>query len=145
MNGLSCNNADDTILLEVNQSQLNYFTSADERCRGLQLPEGILLRYNLARSLYFYLRTSVEDGKVITRVYSSDTPFDHRKCVIGEVSTPLFDRTGLRFDLEVDRKQVDKLRGLLLTWVNFVCEDLEATSGFSGFALDPQRSNQNSN
>lgn len=139
MNGLCFHNSDDTILLEVNQSQLNYFTKADDKCRGLQLPEGILLRYNLAKSLYFYLRTSVEDGQVVTRVYSSDTPFEYRKCVIGEVATPLFDRAGHQFDLEVDRKQVDKLRNLLTTWVTFVCDDLEANSGFSAFALDPQK------
>lgn len=138
MNDLCRTQTDDSVLAEVNQSQLRYFTTADQRCRGLELPEGILLRYNMAKSLYFYLRTSVEDGAVITKAYSSDTPFDYRKVVIGEVSTPMFDKKSHQFDGDVDRKQIEKLRTLLHAWVNFIADTAAASFAFSSFSMESQ-------
>src|SRR5258707_719304 len=72
-----------------NEKQIQHFQGADARCRGLQLPEGILLRYTLSSALYFYLRTAIQNGKISTRVYASDSPYDREKAHIGEITTPM--------------------------------------------------------
>ena len=79
------------LALQTTRSQLRHFPAADPRCRALQLPEGVLLRYTLAQALYFYLRTGVSEGKLRTRVYASDSPYDRTKTEIGEVTTPMFE------------------------------------------------------
>jgi hypothetical protein len=81
---------EDTILHETNRMQVEHFRDADPRCRAMQLPEGVLLRYMLSRSLCFYLRSGVRDGNITTRVFASDSPYDRQKTDIGEVRTPMF-------------------------------------------------------
>src|SRR5205809_7120729 len=92
---------------------MQYFASAGPRCQALQLPEGILLRYNVSQSLYFYLRSGVKEGKITTRVFASDSPYDRQKAHIGEVRTPMFEG-------QSDKRHLDKIEKLVRAWVNFV-------------------------
>jgi hypothetical protein len=124
----SVSSGEERIALEATQNQLEHFRSADPRCRALQLPEGIMLRYNLSHSLYFYLRTGVSDGKIKTVVFSSDSPYDRQKTRIGEVSTPMF-------EAQADRNHLGKLEKLLRTWVEFVQDEPASTSDFASFEL----------
>jgi hypothetical protein len=130
-------NQHDQIVLESCRNQLEYFTAADPRCRGLQLPEGVMLRYNLERSLYFYFRTRCDDGKINTQVYSTDCPFEMQKSQIGNISTPLFSQETYGFDPTADRNHVGKLEKLVHDWISFIKEVPDEAEGFSSFALDP--------
>jgi hypothetical protein len=77
---------------EITRNHLVHFTTSDPRCRGLELPEGLLLlRYTLSKALYFYLRTGIRDGKIFTRVFASDSPYDRQKTTIGDVMKPIFE------------------------------------------------------
>jgi hypothetical protein len=122
--------ADDP-LVSATRSQMTHFCSADARCRALQLPEGVLLRYTLSRALYFYLRTGLRDGKIVTAVYASDTPYDCRKSLVGEVCTPMFEGHS-------DLDHLRKLEGLLRAWVDFVKEEADREEAFSAFAVGEQ-------
>src|SRR5258706_16349566 len=78
-------------LEHFNERQIEHFQHADARCRGLRLPEGVLLRYTMSTALYFYLRTGIQDGKITTQIYASDSPYDREKAIIGEVMTAMFE------------------------------------------------------
>src|SRR5438128_725157 len=82
---------EDGTISQVTHSHLEHFSNAGHHYRALQLPDGLMLRCTLCQSLYFYLRTGVEDAKVVTRVYASDSPYDLQKTNIGEVSTAILD------------------------------------------------------
>src|SRR5436309_957481 len=97
------------IVIEVTRNQLQHLVESDSRCRGLQLPEGILLRYTLTHSLYFYLRTKVIDGDITTHVFASDSPYDQQKSQIGEVRTPMLDP-------KADYDHLEKLKRMLHSW-----------------------------
>jgi hypothetical protein len=120
--------SEDNLVEEFTHSQIKHFRNADPSCRALELPEGIMLRYTLAEALYFYLRTAVKDGKIVTRVFASDSPYDRLKTGIGEVLTPMF-------EAGADMNHFKKLEGLLHAWVNFVKQDPEAGSGFRSFEV----------
>jgi hypothetical protein len=122
---------EENLVLESTQTQLRYFQQADPRCRGLQLPEGILLRYTLAQALYFYLRTGVAEGKIRTRVYASDSPYDRMNSDIGEVATPMFES-------HADAKHLRKLERLLREWVEFVKDEPDLDEPFTSFPIDDQ-------
>jgi hypothetical protein len=113
---------------EVTRTQLAYFQKADPRCRALQLPEGIMLRYTLAQALYFYLRTGVSEGRIRTRVSASDSPYDRKKTDIGEVATPMFEP-------HADHKHLEKLERLLHSWVDFVKEGPDSETPFTSFSV----------
>ena len=83
--------ADENLAYEITKNHLVHFTSSDPRCRGVELPEGLLLRYTLSSALYFYLRTGIRDGKIWTRIFASDSPYDRQKAMIGDVMTPIFE------------------------------------------------------
>ncbi len=117
------------ITADVTHSQLVHFTSCDPRCRGLELPEGLLLRYTLSRSLYFYLRTGIRDGKLWTRVYASDSAYDRQKTLIGEVLTPLFEP-------QTDMTHLSRVQELVLSWVDFVKEAPDDAVSFRNFPVD---------
>src|SRR3954467_10566506 len=102
---------DDKVVVEINRHQLERFTGADPRCRGLELPEGLMLRYALSHSLYFYLRTGVKEGKITTHVFASDSPYERQKSPVGEVSTPMFES-------QADAKHLVKVERLLYAWVD---------------------------
>jgi hypothetical protein len=128
-NDIQIESADDQVLVEVNRYQLEHFTGGDPRCRGLELPEGLMLRYALSRSLYFYLRTAVKEGKVTTRIFASDTPYERQKSPVGEVSTPMFEP-------RADATHLDKVERLLYAWVDFVQEDGDAGTDFTTFETE---------
>src|SRR5687767_5424493 len=108
--------SEDRVVVEVNRHQIQHFTEADARCRALELPEGIMLRYNLTESLFFYLKTGVQNGAIITRAFASDTPYERQKTPIGEVRTPMF-------EAGADRVHLEKVEQLLYSWVEFVKHD----------------------
>jgi hypothetical protein len=120
--------AEEEVVIEVTQNQLEHFTSTDPRCRALQLPEGVLLRYTLSQALYFYLKTGVIDGRIKTVIYSSDSPYDRQKARIGEVSTAMF-------EARADFTHLEKVERLLRGWVDFVQEESDAASDFKSFEL----------
>jgi len=119
---------EDRTVGDLTRTQLQHFTDADSRCRALQLPEGIMLRYTLSRSLYFYLWTSVENGKIMTRVFSSDSPYERQKAAIGEVGTSMF-------EMEADHHHLQKLERLLRSWVDFVADDSLNEKDFAYFPM----------
>src|SRR5262245_16197844 len=111
--------------------QKEHFESADPRCRSLELPEGLLLRYAAARSLYFYLRSGVQDGSITTAVYASDSPYDRQKALIGAVATPMFQG-------EADLEHLRRVEALVRSWVEFV-KDPDAGEDFRSFPLQDRR------
>jgi hypothetical protein len=123
---------EDKAVIEVNRTQLQHFKESDPRCRALQLPEGIMLRYNLSQSLFFYLRTGVADGKITTRVFATDSPYEWQKTSIGEVSTPIFEP-------RADLNHLEKVQRLLHTWVDFINATPESDHDFKSFALKESR------
>jgi hypothetical protein len=122
-------NDDEKIVVDITRTQLQRLTDADPRCRGLELPEGLMLHYALAHSLYFYLRTAVKDGMITTRVYASDSPYDRQKSHVGEVKTPMFTP-------QADAVHLDKVQQLLYAWVDFVKEDVDAPGDFRSFEVE---------
>jgi hypothetical protein len=120
------------ILEEFHEKQVRHFELVDSRCRGLQLPEGVLLRYTLSKApIYFYLRSGVKDGKITTRLYASDSPYDRQKAQIGEVITPMF-------EAQADQNHMVKLQQRLRSWVEFVCEGGDADADFMSFQVHDQ-------
>src|SRR5262245_24540116 len=119
---------EDRLVVEVSHTQLAHFRNSDPPCRGLQLPDGILLRHTLSRSLYVYFKTAVVNGKIQTRVFASDSPYDRQRTIIGEVATPMFES-------RADRVHLEKLEDLLRDWVDFVREEPEQDQDFRSFTL----------
>jgi hypothetical protein len=109
-------------------AQLAHFRSADPPCRGVQLPDGVLLRHTQSASLYFYLKTTVENGAIRTQVFASDSPYDRQKASIGLVITPMFDPSA-------DLKHLEKVEGLVRDWVDFVKQDVNSTRDFRSFSF----------
>jgi hypothetical protein len=120
--------SEESLVQETTRSQLQHFQAADPRCRAMQLPEGVLLRYTLAQAMYFYLRTGVSEGKIRTRIYASDSPYDRTKTDIGEVTTPMFES-------HADPQHLKKLERLLRRWVEFVRDDPNLEEPFTSFSL----------
>ncbi len=87
-----------------------------------------MLRYNLSQSLYFYLRTVISEGKIKTRIYASDSPYDRKKTEIGELATPMF-------EAQADQKHLQKLEQMLRAWVEFVREGQEGDNAFTSFSV----------
>ena len=114
---------------EVISTQLQHFTSTDPPRRGVQLPDGILLRHSPSASLFFYLRTRVEDGKIRSRVFASDSPYDRQKAEIGAVDTSMFDPGA-------DQVHLEKLEALLQSWVDFVGKDIDGGRDFQSFVVN---------
>src|SRR5262249_31205239 len=110
-----------------NHNHAEHFSNADPRCRSLQLPEGVLLRYTGLGSLYFYLRSGMVDGKIATSVYASDSPYERQKALIGEGRTPIFESHAAAGHL----RRVEKL---VRTWVEFVGKP-DPADDFLSFSL----------
>jgi hypothetical protein len=115
------------VLNSTTRIQVTHFQNADPRCRSLELPEGVLLRYTQARALYFYLRSGVEDGKIATSVYASDSPYERQKALIGDVRTPMFEP-------HADASHLRKVEKLVRAWVDFV-KDPDSPDDFLSFPL----------
>jgi len=120
---------EDRIVVEVIHHQLQHFRSIDPPCRGLELPDGIVLRHTQSKSLYFYLRTAVDNGKIKTQVFATDSPYDRQKASIGTVVTPMFEAAA-------DSKHLEKLEGLIREWVDFVQDAPDLTHEFQSFKVD---------
>jgi hypothetical protein len=117
----------DRALTRVSRTHAEHFEQADPRCRSLQLPEGVLLRYTALGSLYFYLRSGVDDGKIVTAVHASDSPYERQKGLIGEVRTPMFEP-------HADASHLGKVERLVRAWVDFVGEP-DPADAFLSFPL----------
>jgi hypothetical protein len=120
---------DDKVIVEANHHQLEYFARIEPPCRGMEIPDGILLRYNLSVALFFYLKTSVVDGKIVTQVFASDSPYDRQKSWIGEVRTPMF-------EADADRNHLQRLERLLRGWVDFVKDVPDLDQDFTTFPIN---------
>jgi hypothetical protein len=114
---------------EINRAHLRELEHCDRRCRAMPMPDGVMLRYTLSGSLYFYLATKVVEGSIATRVFASDTPYHRDKTVIGQARTPMFDP-------DADRKHLEKIRRMLHSWVDFVRGDVETDRDFFSFQVD---------
>jgi hypothetical protein len=121
---------EDEIVVEVISNQLEHFRNIEPPCRGLELPDGILLRHTQSASLYFYLRTGVDNGKIKTQVFASDSPYDRQRCAIGTVVTPMF-------EARADHNHLEKLEKLIREWVNFVRDEPDPRSDFQSFKVGP--------
>ena len=121
---------DDDRVVEVIHHQLEHFRNIEPPCRGMELPDGILLRHTLSPSLYFYLRTRVEDGKIKTLVFASDSPYDRQKASIGSVTTPMFEH-------RADHVHLVKLETLIRQWVEFVQDQPDVGQDFQSFEVKP--------
>ena len=130
MRGTGQMTAAEQIVGEVISNQLEHFRTIEPPCRGLELPDGILLRHTRSRSLFFYLRTRVEDGKIKTQVFATDSPYDRQKTSIGSVITAMFEH-------QADHAHLEKLENLIRTWVEFVQEEPESGQDFQSFQVNP--------
>ena len=122
--------AEEQIVVEVISNQLEHFRNIEPPCRGMELPDGIILRHSLSRSLYFYLRTRVEDGKIKTQVYASDSPYDRQKASIGSVITAMFENRS-------DQAHLEKLENLIRDWVEFAKDEPDPGRDFHSFQVKP--------
>jgi hypothetical protein len=120
----------DKQVVEAIGQQLEHFRHMEPPCRGMELPDGIVLRHTHSRSLYFYLRTRVEEGKIKTQVFASDSPYDRQKAGIGSVTTPMFEHRS-------DYAHLEKLEVLIRRWVEFVQEEVEVHGDFQSFQVNP--------
>jgi hypothetical protein len=130
MSDIGATTGDDRIVVEVIGSQLQHFKNIDPPCRGLELPDGILLRHTQSRALFFYLRTTVDNGKIKTQVFASDSPYDRQKAGIGSVVTPMF-------EAQADFQHLEKLEKLIRQWVGFVQEAPDGATDFQSFKVNP--------
>jgi hypothetical protein len=121
---------DDQVIVEVINHQLEHFRQIEPPCRGMELPDGIVLRHTLSQSLYFYLRTRVEDGKIKTQVFASDSPYDRQKASIGSVTTAMFEHRS-------DHAHLEKLEVLIRQWVEFVQDAPDLGQDFHSFRVNP--------
>jgi hypothetical protein len=121
--------AGEKIIVDVISNQLQHFRNLDPPCRGMELPDGVLLRHTRSRSLYFYLKTIIEDGKIKTQVHASDSPYDRQKARIGTVMTAMFEPRANVLHLE-------RLEVVIREWVEFVQEDLDPARDFQTFNLE---------
>ena len=119
---------DDQLANKVGHNQLQHFTEKDTRCQGVELPQGVMLRYNTANSMYFFLETSVDKGKIKTNVYASDTPYDKKKSFIGDVTTPMFEDNA-------DAVHLEKVEKAVRDWISFVTVDTDSDNPFSSFSM----------
>ncbi len=119
---------EDRLVVEVIGNQLEHFRNIDPPCRGLELPDGIVLRHTQSRSLYFYLRTDIDNGKMKTQVFASDSPYERQKAIIGTVVTPMFEP-------QADFQHLERLEKLIREWVDFVQEEPDAAGDFQSFKV----------
>ncbi|HEX8204304.1 MAG TPA: hypothetical protein VF590_27750 [Isosphaeraceae bacterium] len=120
---------EDKLITRVNRTQAEHFTHPDSNCRVLRMPDGVLLRYTLHHSQYFFLTSENADGYVVTRIFASDTAYDRQKIKIGEVRTPMFDHP------ETEPNHLQQVEVLLRTWIEFIAEDIDSDQEFKTFGL----------
>ena len=72
----------------------------------------------------------MEDGKIKTQVFASDSPYDRQKASIGSVITPMFEPRS-------ELAHVEKLETLVRNWVEFVHSELDSGREFQSFKVNP--------
>jgi hypothetical protein len=122
--------SDEELVVDVIGHQLEHFRHAETPCRGMELPDGIILRHTLSESLFFYVRTRVEDGKIKTQVFASDSPYDRQKASIASIITPMFEPRS-------ELTHVEELETLVRNWVEFVHGELDSGREFQLFEVNP--------
>ena len=118
------------------QNQLAHFADKD-KCQGIQLPKGVMLRYNLSTALYFYLETGILDGAIRTKVYASDSPYDKgNRVLVSDVGTPMFSES----DQDPGEEHSGKVEAVVNDWVRFVDDDVEfdEASPFTSFEMEKE-------
>ena len=127
---------EEEVIDKASKNQLAAFTEDREKCAGIQLPKGVMLRYNLAESLYFYLETGVDGGKLKTSVFASNSPYEKaNRVMVSEIATPIFDEQ-TNEDCNVVHSR--KVEGAVNDWIAFVDDNAEADEDapFTSFALE---------
>ena len=109
--------AEDRVITQVNHTQMEHFARNDSNCRVLRMPDGVLLRYTMHPSLYFFLTSENADGNVVTRIFASDSPYERQKIKIGDVKTPMFDHS------LSDPDHLKLVESMLRGWVDFIVID----------------------
>jgi hypothetical protein len=112
MNDKAKTEAEERVANAIGQ-QLEHFRKMAPPCRGMELPDGIILRPTPSRSLYFYLRTWVEGGNIKTQVFASDSPYDRQKANIGAAIMPATNKNQLYVYLY-------NINELIQGWIEFV-------------------------
>lgn len=92
--------------------QLEHFRNMSPRCRGVELPDGIILCPAPTQSLYFYLRTRAEGDEIMTQVFASDSPYDRQKAAIGSA---FMSRTDYKSSLFIN-----SINNLMNDWIEFI-------------------------
>jgi hypothetical protein len=108
---------------QSSREQLSHLTSIEPHCHGVEVAEGILLRYLGEVPLYFFLRTSVVHGEIVTRIYSSDTPFEREQEFIRELRSPAGDPGA-------DKAHLARIEQVLHDYVIFVGDADEGSDPF---------------
>jgi hypothetical protein len=80
--------------------------------------------------LFFYLRTAIDNGKIKTQIFASDSPYDRQRAGIGTVVTPMF-------EARADYEHLQKLERLIRDWVDFVKEAPDFAGDFQSFKVKP--------
>jgi hypothetical protein len=120
---------EDRLISRVHRTQAEHFEHSDTNCRAMRMPDGVMLRYTLHRSLFFFLGSENIDGFVITRIFASDTAYERQKIKLGEVSTPMFDQN------ESEPNHLVQVETLLRSWTDFVAEEAAAGADYNVFSF----------
>ena len=126
---------EDKVVNKVTTDQLQHFANGQSGVHGIELPKGVMLRYNLASALYFFLETGVNDGDIRTCVFASDSPYDKvNRVLVSEVRTPMFQDNA-------NETHSTKVEDAVHDWVRFVSEDIEVDESqpFTSFQMDHDR------
>lgn len=108
---------------QASRQHLSHLTSIEPHCHGVEVAEGILLRYLGEVPLYFFLKTSLVLGEIVTRIYSSDTPFEREQEFVRELRSP----SG---DPGADKAHLAKIEQVLHDYVIFVGDADEDSDPF---------------
>lgn len=126
--GSGSSSGDEEQASAANHNQLAHFT--ERKCQGVELPEGVLLRYNQGNEpMYFFLRTTVIQGKICTSIYASDNPYEKEKSAIGELKTAMFEE-------DADVLHLEKVEKAVRDWIMFVSPSEDNAEPFASFSMD---------
>jgi len=131
---------EEEVIERVSKKNLAQFTQDHDKCQGIQLPKGVMLRYNLAESLFFYLETMVDGGKIRTSVFASSTPYaKENRVLVGEIATPIFDPGNMEQDSNALHS--GKVEQAVTDWVAFVSPvtEVDESRPFTSFAVEREK------
>jgi hypothetical protein len=117
---------------QASREQLTHLTSIEPQCHGVEVAEGILLRYLGEEPLYFFLKTSIVLGEIVTRIYSSDTPFEREQEFIRELRSPAGNPGA-------DQAHLAKIEQVLHDYVIFVGDADEGSDPFTPTPTAPKK------